>query len=170
VLGVDLVTAGEARAIVAGAIEEASAMIDGCIGVVASTPRGVRSEGAAVVVLEAEESARARGAAILARVGWCGRFAEARAALEAAPPPTGCAALVSSRDEAALAAAAAGTAWAEVPREIVAARAGEHESAGAFAAAAAVAAIAQGRLDHALVLADAGGRGVALSFTRASEP
>ena len=143
VLGVDLVTAGEARAIVAGAIEEATPMIDGCIGVVASTPRGVRSEGAAAIVLEAEQSARARGAVILAHVDWCGRFVDARAALEAAPPPRDRAALVSSRDERALASAAAGTAWADVPRELVAARAGEHESAGAFAAAAAVSAIAR---------------------------
>lgn len=164
---VELVAAGESDAMVAGSAEEASSMIERCLGPICSgiTDRGVRSEGAAVVLVEAEEQARARGARIVGRVLWWTSWRGSRGALRGAPRPEAEAAVFCGREDDRIRAALAGSPWIDVPVWKVAARAGDHEGAGGFAAVAAVASIAAGRVKSALVLGVAPDRGVALLFS-----
>lgn len=170
VTAAELIAAGEGAAIFAGSAEEASPMIERCLGPVCSgiTDRGARSEGAAVVLLEAADHAAARGAKVLARVAWWSSWRGAHdVELGEAPPPGPGAAVFFGREDERLLHVLAGSPWAAVPRWKLAARAGDHEGTGGFAAAAAVAAIAAGRVESALVVGVAPDRGVAVLFTRA---
>jgi 3-oxoacyl-[acyl-carrier-protein] synthase II len=165
----ELLAAGEGEAIFAGCSEETSPMIDRCLGPLTSgiTDRGPRSEGAAVVLLESEEAARARGARVVADVAWWSSWREERHPLAGAPPPGEGAAVFHGREEDHVHQMLAGSPWAEVPRHSLAARAGDHEGAGGFAAAAAVAALAAGQVKSALVLGVAPDRGHAILLVRA---
>jgi 3-oxoacyl-[acyl-carrier-protein] synthase II len=165
----DLLAIGEGDAIFAGSAEEASPMIERCLGPVCTgvTDRGVRSEGAAVLLLEAQERAAARGARVIADVAWWTSWRGDDRPLADAPPPGEGAAVFFGREDDRLHAALAGSPWADAPRFGVAARAGDHEGAGGFAAAAAVAALEAGRLDRALLVGVAPDRGVAVLFVRA---
>lgn len=169
VTAADLLVAGEGEAIVAGSAEEASPIIERCLGPVCSgiTDRGVRSEGAAVLLLEAADRAAARGAKAIAGVAWWTSWRGGEPPIASAPPPGDGAAVFFGREDERLVAALEGSAWAAVPRWSVAARAGDHEGAGGFAAAAAVAAIAEGRVERALLVGVAPDRGVAVLFVRA---
>ena len=168
----ELIAAGEGDVIAAGSVEEASPMIERCLGPICSgiTDRGARSEGAAVLLLEAEETARLRGVPILARVAWWGSWRSpgaGRALADAPrPPASGTAAVFVGRDDERVRAALEGSPWAEVPRHAVAPRAGDHEGAGGFAAAAAIAALAAGDVESALLLGTAPDRGYAALFVR----
>jgi 3-oxoacyl-[acyl-carrier-protein] synthase II len=177
VTAAELIAAGEGDALAAGSVEEASPVIERCLGPICSgiTDRGARSEGASVLLLEAEETAVRRGARILARVAWWGSWrtgdglAPAARPLAAVPPPSrGGAAVFFGRDDARVRGALEGSPWAEVPRRSVAARAGDHEGAGGFAAAAAVSALAAGEVDSALLLGVAPDRGYAVLLVRAA--
>jgi 3-oxoacyl-[acyl-carrier-protein] synthase II len=165
----ELVAAGEGDAVFAGSAEEASPMIERCLGPICSgiTDRGARSEGAAVVLVEAEAHAAARGARVLAKIAWWTSWRGAEPALGGAPAPGEGAAVFFGREDERLLRALEGSPWAAAPRFGVAARAGDHEGAGGFAAAAAVAAIAAGRIETALLLGVAPDRGVAVLFVRA---
>lgn len=114
-------------------------------------------------MFETEEGARARGARALARVAFWTSWREPDGAplADAPPPPDGACVLV-GRVDAALGQKLRGTAWAKVPVRSLAPRAGDHEGAGGFAVAAAVAALARGSLPAALVFGSALGRGYAL--------
>lgn len=166
----DLLAVGEGDALFAGSAEEASPMIERCLGPVCSgiTDRGARSEGAAVVLLEAEDHARARGGAVIARLAWWTSWRGSSRALAGAPPPGEGDAVFFGREDDRLRAAIEGSPWAAAPRFGVAGRSGDHEGAGGFAAAAAVAAIAAGRVSRALLVGVAPDRGVAVLFVRAS--
>jgi 3-oxoacyl-[acyl-carrier-protein] synthase II len=165
----DLIAAGEGDTIAAGSVEEASAIIERCLGPVCSgiTDRGPRSEGAAVVLLEAEEAAVRRGARVVARLPWwtSTRGDAPLFARAPAPAPRGAFVFV-GRDDARARAALVGSAWAEVPRRSVAPRAGDHEGSGGFAAAAGVAALAAGVAANAMVVGVAPDRAYALLFVR----
>lgn len=167
VTAAELCAVGEGDAIFAGSAEESSAMIERCLSPICSgiTDRGARSEGAAVVLVEAEEHARARGARTLAKLAWWVAWRGASRLGEAPPPDEG-AAVLCGRDDERLRRALTGSPWADVPRFPLAPRAGDHEGAGGFAAAVAAAAIAAGRFSSALVLGVAPDRGVAVLFTR----
>jgi 3-oxoacyl-[acyl-carrier-protein] synthase II len=172
---IELCAAGEADAVFAGSVEEASPIVDLCLAPVCSpvADRGPRSEGASVLLLEAEDRAAARGARILARVVWWASWrssAVPRPLVDAPPPDPGWGprvVVVSGRNDDRVARALEGSRWAEVPRRSVAARAGDHEGAGGFAAAAAVSALAAGALDAALVVGTAPDRGHAVLLVRA---
>jgi 3-oxoacyl-[acyl-carrier-protein] synthase II len=166
---VELVAAGEGDAIAAGSVEESSPIIEHCLGPICSgiTDRGPRSEGAAVVLIEAEQSARSRGARILARVAWWTSVRGNASLLEHAPTPRPASLVFVARDDARTRARFAGSPWAEVRRHGAAARAGDHEGSGGFAAAAAVAAIAAGDADSAMVVGVAPDRAYALLLARA---
>ncbi len=168
---VELIAAGEGDALFAGSVEEASPMIERCLGPICSgiTDRGARSEGASVLLLEAEETALRRGARVLARVAWWRSWRGAPCPLAEAPRPSfapGHDAVFLARDDERARRALEGSPWAEVPRHHVAARAGDHEGAGGFAAAAAVSALAASRIEGALLLGLAPDRGYAVLLVR----
>ncbi|MGK4002980.1 beta-ketoacyl-[acyl-carrier-protein] synthase family protein [Sorangium sp. So ce1036] len=180
VTAIELITAGEGEALAAGSVEEASPMIERCLGPICSEVAqcGVRSEGAAVVLFESDAHARERGARTLARVAfWTSWRGDGVGMLAGAPAPAGPPAIPSQgarhgvpspaavfigRQEERLVACLRGSPWAEVPRSILASRAGDHEGAGGFAAAAAVAALASGALASVLILGGAPDRGYAI--------
>ncbi|AKT43193.1 beta-ketoacyl-[acyl-carrier-protein] synthase family protein [Chondromyces crocatus] len=163
---IELIAAGEADIMVAGSVEEASPMIERCLGPVCSeiVDRGVRSEGASVLLFESASHAEERGGRPLARVAWWKAWrGEGARALEDAPAPRpGNARVFIGREEIRNDVALQGSAWAEVPRRAVAPRVGDHEGAGGFAAATAVAAILTGDLSCALILGGAPDRGYAI--------
>lgn len=182
VTAIELITAGEGEVIAAGSVEEASPMIERCLGPICSevVDCGVRSEGAAVLLFEGDARARARGARPLARVAWWTSWRGTGAGMLAgAPPPAWSpgadaaaagapaaarpqSAVFIGRQEARLVACLHGSPWAEVPRSTLSPRAGDHEGAGGFAAAAAVAALANGALASVLILGGAPDRGYAI--------
>jgi 3-oxoacyl-[acyl-carrier-protein] synthase II len=167
----ELLAAGEGDAIVAGSVEEASPMVERCLAPVCSgvTDRGPRSEGAAVVLLEDAASAARRGARVIASLVWWTSVRGDADVVAGAPGPEGeHAAVFVAREDARVVAALAGSPWAAVPRRAAAPRAGDHEGAGGFAAAAAVSALAAGDVARALVLGLAPDRAYALVFVRAS--
>lgn len=162
----ELIAMGEGDVIAAGSVEEASPMIERCLGPICSgiADRGVRGEGAAVLLLESQESATARGAKPLARVAWWSSWRGDGAGIlaEAPPPPSAAACVVHARDDEEVLRWLRASAWASVARRTVASRAGDHEGAGGFAAAAAASGIGSGVLSCALVVGRAPDRGYAM--------
>ena len=163
---IELIAAGEASIIAAGSVEEASPMIERCLGPICSeiVDRGVRGEGASVLLFEDEQGARSRGALPVARVVfWRSWRDDGVGALAEAPgPEPGPACVFVGREEPRVERFLQGSAWAAVPRRALAPRVGDHEGAGGFAAAAALAAILRGDLARALSLGGAPDRGYAI--------
>jgi 3-oxoacyl-[acyl-carrier-protein] synthase II len=161
----DLIAMDEGDVIAAGSVEEASPMIERCLGPICSgiIPDGERSEGASVLLLEASAIAARRGARPLARVVWWASWRGNEGdALREAPAPSEGAAVVTAREDDAAGSCVGRSAWADVRRLHVTKRAGSHEGAGGIAAAAAVSAIARGELSSALVVGCAPDRGYAM--------
>ncbi|WP_437964973.1 beta-ketoacyl-[acyl-carrier-protein] synthase family protein [Sorangium sp. So ce260] len=181
ITAIELITAGEGEALAAGSVEEASPMVERCLGPICSqvVSGGVRSEGAAVLLFESAARVRERGARPVATVAWWsswrgdgagmlagapapalpGASGEVARAQPSVPSP---AAVFVGRKEERIAACLRGSPWAEVPCSTLAPRAGDHEGAGGFAAAAAVAALASGALASVLILGGAPDRGYAI--------
>jgi 3-oxoacyl-[acyl-carrier-protein] synthase II len=166
-LACQLLEVGEARAILAGSVEEQSGITERVLGPVCSGSAswvGVRTEGASVVVLEDEAHAAAREANPLCWVTHVstgrGAFSQTTASV---PAPAGerSMVVVSRRDQATLSVLAE-TPWAGVRCVDVASRAGNHEGLGGFALVVASAAIASGQAGEALVLGVAPDRWAAL--------
>jgi 3-oxoacyl-[acyl-carrier-protein] synthase II len=177
-LACELIEVGEARAILAGGVEEQSAITERVLGPVCSGSAswtGVRTEGSSVLVLEDEPSALARGAKPLARVLHVavGRGSFPRTAPNGSsgedrlPGPSGRAVAVVARSDAATLAALASTTWSSVPVFELVKRAGNHEGVGGFGLVAAAATIASGRADSALVLGLAPDRWAAIVLSGA---
>jgi 3-oxoacyl-[acyl-carrier-protein] synthase II len=161
----DLIAAGEGEVLAAGSVEEASPMIECCLGPICSgETRGVRSEGASAILLEAEEHAKARGIQPIARLPWWTSWRGESASIDAPLPPSERAAVITGQEELPIGLRLS-EAWACLPHRAVAPRAGVHEGAGGFAMAAALAAIARGELDAVLVVGHAPERGYALLLT-----
>jgi 3-oxoacyl-[acyl-carrier-protein] synthase II len=155
-LACELIEAGEADAMLAGGVEEHSAITDRVLGPVCSGSaswKGIRTEGSSVVVLEDEKRAAERGAKPLARVAHVamgrGAFSAAGAQL---PAPRGRAIVVVARRDEATLGVLASTDWSGASLFDVAPRAGNHEGLGGFCVVAAAATIASGHADAALVL------------------
>jgi 3-oxoacyl-[acyl-carrier-protein] synthase II len=169
----ELIAHGEADALVAGAMEEASVIVESVFSVLfaratpdASARDGSRGEGAGAIVLEASSAAEARGARVLARlasaVEW--RDAGGSAALGSLPSPEALGAgarVVLARPVAEIDALLAPTPWSAVPRVSCRARAGDHEALGAVALVVGTSLIARGEARTVLVLGLARGRGYA---------
>jgi 3-oxoacyl-[acyl-carrier-protein] synthase II len=175
-----LIAAGEGELIAAGSVEELSAIADRVLGPLCTgrPAPGPRSEGSAVLVLESPSSLRARSEQLgqplraLAELDWIGEWrGEPGDALESIPSPAECGRTVVLLGQASeLARTVLGhIGWGDVPWHAVAPRSGYHDGAGGFAAAAAVAEIACGRVDSALVLGLGRDRGYAL-LLRAPRP
>ncbi|MEO7329007.1 MAG: 3-oxoacyl-ACP synthase, partial [Minicystis sp.] len=171
ITAIDLLSAGVGQAIFAGAAEERSPMIERCLGPLCTgiTDRGPRSEGASALLFETEEHARERGAKVIARVAfWTSWSGDGEGKITALPLPPASAAVFSGRDDAHLRRLLEGSAWGALPRRSLAARAGDQEGTGGFAAAAAVSVLASGEFEGVLLLGVARDRGYALVLSRAS--
>jgi 3-oxoacyl-[acyl-carrier-protein] synthase II len=165
----ELLETGGASAMAAGSVEEASPLIEHCLGPVCSeiANRGVRSEGASALVLERQDACAVRGGVALARLAWWASWrGEPKSALSELPPPpkAGALVLIGRHDDRADC-FLGGSAWQAAERRVLSDRVGDHEGAGGFAAAAAVAALRAGLAESVLVLGHAPDRGFALLFT-----
>jgi 3-oxoacyl-[acyl-carrier-protein] synthase II len=167
----ELCAAGEADTMLAGGVEQASAITEAVLEPLLSQgshPEGSgvpRAEGTAVLLVAAEGTRAADKP--LCEVRW---FESWRGhAAPRAPSHDGRIALFAARDDAATRRAAELVGWARVPLRVAAPRVGDHEAAGGFAAAAAASSIAAGELDAALVLGVAPDRGCAMLLV-ACEP
>jgi 3-oxoacyl-[acyl-carrier-protein] synthase II len=163
-IAAELIEAGEGDALFAGSSEEASPMIERCLGPICSEihDRAERSEGASGLLLEAETTAVDRGARILARLIWWDAWRGARTS--PLPEMPADAVVLVGRSDGAHTAALDGTAWASAPRRVLASRAGDHEGAGGFAAVAAAGLLQRGDVTAALVIGGAPDRGYGLLF------
>ncbi len=165
--GLELVQAGLADQIVAGAVEEASDIVERVLVALfaGGGATAARSEGAGVLVLEDEETARACGTTILARVA---AHATARGESVTVPAPRdpSRARVVAAYVDARLAAALLGTGWEGVPRVAVGPAAGDHEALGAISACVGVELVAGGQVDDVLVLCADAQRAYALVLVR----
>jgi 3-oxoacyl-[acyl-carrier-protein] synthase II len=158
----ELTASGNAGALVAGSFEEATPIIDLCIGPVTSGPRGRRSEGGSVVVVESRAHARARGAHVRAEVTWWRSWrGDPPKPLAEVAPPSGTSIILSARDGARVADAIAGSSWENVPRLALAPRTGDHEGAGGFALTTAAAWIDAQKYETVLVVGEAPDRTIA---------
>jgi 3-oxoacyl-[acyl-carrier-protein] synthase II len=170
-----LIARGEAPCVLAGAMEEASTIVESVFAVLfGQSPeahggkQGRRGEGAGALLLETPEAASARGAEVLARLGhaieWRDAGAEALASL-AGPSDAARARVVLARESPEVDSLLAPTAWRAVPRVSCRARAGDHEALGAVALVVATSLIARGEAGSVLVVGLARGRGYAFVLT-----
>ena len=172
VQAIELIAGGEAGALVAGSVEEASNLIErirfclyeGAPEETRSAPRRQRSEGAATLVLEAEAHVRARGGQPLAWIGAVSMWSEL--APESLPPPEdpSAAHVVLAHDSADARVLVARSGWAGAKCTSVAASCGDHEGLGAAALVAATALVARGVAREVLVIGTTQGRGYAITL------
>jgi 3-oxoacyl-[acyl-carrier-protein] synthase II len=162
-----LVASGEATRVVAGAVEEKSGIVERVLAALFDGGgEGARGEGAAAMVVEHEEAARARGARLLARVVATAEWRGAGAALDGigAPRDVSRAVVVAARAPA-IEALVGGSAWSGCAR-LACSGAGAHEGIGGVAIVAAISAVASGSFDEALVIGVSRGRGAAVVLAR----
>ncbi len=166
----ELVASGEADLMVAGAVEEASDIVERVLVALFTRERAgrpLRSEGAAAVVLEAEAIARARGASILVRVEQLVAWrVEPNVAAVRPPRAAARARVVAPFADARLEMLLASTPWHGCSRIGVAEAAGDHEALGAVAASVGTRLVARGDADEALVVCCEEKRGSALLLVR----
>jgi len=167
-----LVVAGEAARVACGAVEPKSDIVEHVLSALfAHTPAqaGVkRADLAAAVVVESEREARERGARVLARIRQVVEWrAAGREALESLVAPLGQGAeVVVSRTNGGVDELLEVTAWRRCVRLVCAQALGESDALGAVAIAVAVGRIAAKRVNEALVLGVARGRGFAIVLAR----
>ncbi len=160
----ELIAAGDAEVMVAGALSVRSRLIDEVFFKLfdEGVTRAPRGECCAAVVLEAEEVARDRGARPLARVARIAVGRDARAAgLDA---PAGEAVVVGAADAAVVRRWIAGTPWegaTVVPCDVAT---GDNEAVGAVAVGVAAQLVVAGRASSALAVGARPGRFYALDL------
>ena len=160
---VELVGAGDADWMIAGEVEEQSDLVEGVLVALFRDVASVaaRSEGASAVIVEAEETARARGATVVASVLSLVVWRGADRPRMRAPSNARAGRVFAARGGPLLDSLLAGSGWEECARTTCEA-AGGHEGLGGIAIAAAVAAIAAGEASEVLVMGLAKRRGYAL--------
>jgi 3-oxoacyl-[acyl-carrier-protein] synthase II len=174
VTAVELIRAGEADRMVAGGVEPTSLITESVLeplyGSNEVNSNAPRSEGAAVLLLESADSLAGRTP--IAEVAWTLSRRGPLSTLDALPGPAslGRAAVFGALIDAAVVELLAEAGWGEVPRYNASPRAGSHECAGAFAAAAAVSKIALGELDSALILGIASDRAYGMLLRPCAAP
>ena len=166
--GIELIEARLSESAVAGSVEEVSLLTERVLAPLLGMRRmAAHSEGASAVVLESETSARVRGARVLARVTFA-RAHRGDGGLTEAPAP-GARAVVVTEPAVDVASLLRGTAWEGTRHITTNEAAGDHVGSGGIAFAGAVALIAHGYLDRALVLGQAPDRGYAFVLERAEQ-
>lgn len=172
----ELLAAGEADALAAIAVEERSTIVEQVLAILFAEARaapsartGPRAEGAAALVLEAEEVARAAGRHALARIAEVRVFDERPDALSDLARPPGPAVVVSCDVTSRARALVAASPWADAPLVPWPSPPGTHEAMGGVALAVAVARLARGDADAALCVGTARGRGYAFVLVKAAE-
>jgi 3-oxoacyl-[acyl-carrier-protein] synthase II len=150
----ELVASGHADTMIAGAVDELHPIIEESLSPTCTGERlAPRNEAGGALVLEAEESLRARGGVPLAELvladdvhGWD--------ALPALPAPLDAtrARVLAARRPDVVARLLAGTPWASVPVTVLRERAGDNEGTSALALAAAVGLLARRDADVVLVV------------------
>ena len=164
---VSLIEAGDATRIVAGGVDARGDIVERVLLALFARSRAdaeaPRAEGAAAIVVEAEEAAAKRGARVLARVTgmveWRGD--DWGAVALPAPRDASRAEVVLPRENGGIDAILAETRWRSCPHFTCAAQTGEHDVLGAVAFAAAVGRIASGAANEVLVVGLAQSRGYA---------
>ncbi len=173
---IELIQGGEADVVVAGGIEEASAIVERRLATIyrrlsdaeketADIPRA-RAEGAGVVVFEAESVAKKRGSRVLAEVTACLAWREGDTApLSSITEPkmiSSARVIMPRSDDESLAELLDASSWKNVERVACDGAGGEHEALGAIAIGAAASEILGGSVKEALIVGLAKGRGYAL--------
>jgi 3-oxoacyl-[acyl-carrier-protein] synthase II len=155
--GWELVAAGEVDRTLVAAVEEKSAIVDAVLSVIfAQQEITARKEGAAALVLEAEESAKGE---VLARVRWTTAWVNASPTL---PAPTSNRARVVLANPSPRAIAVVEASEGNGVERVVCDRAeGAHEAMGAVAIVRAVDALAAGECDEILFVGSDRGWGYA---------
>jgi 3-oxoacyl-[acyl-carrier-protein] synthase II len=165
---VQLVAAGQAVRLVAGAVEPKSHIVDRVLAALfayaSSQTNAKRGDVTAALVVESESTARERGARVLARVRQVLEWrSETRDPLATLVAPENTAAEVGlARANGGVDALLAGTAWSDVPRFACAPAIGESDGLGGVALAVAAGRIATGRVRETLVVGLAKERGYAI--------
>ncbi len=165
-----LIATGEAEAMLAGGVEEASDIAETVlVPLCGFAPESAteRSEGGAMLMLEARDGARERGATVMAEIVWCTSWRGAPTErLRDAPRMSERAAVMVAHQLPEVHAALAGSDWTSVPCHAIAMRVGAHAAAGGIAAAIAAFDLAAGHIEAALVLGLAADRGYAFVMQR----
>jgi 3-oxoacyl-[acyl-carrier-protein] synthase II len=147
-VAISLLELGLASALVAGAAEARDAIVDEVLGA-----DGARSEGGGFVVLEELSTALARGRVPLAVVAEHRAFRGApERAFASLPAPPSSACIVAGFLPSPLAGVLARSPWRDVRLHSLPGALGQHEAIGAAALTVAVAEVASGRVEQALVL------------------
>lgn len=157
VQGWELVAAGEVDRTCVAAAEEKSAIVDAVLSVIfAQQETAARKEGAAALVLEAEETAKGP---VLARVAWTGAWVTESPSL---PAPTAARARVVMANPSPRAVAIVDSSpWRDVERVVCDLAEGTHEGMGAVAIVRGVDAIVSGDCDEVLFVGSDRGWGYA---------
>lgn len=167
--GVELIEASVSPSAIAGSVEEVSKLTERVLApLLGMRPMAAHSEGASAVVLESAESAKARGARPLARVV----FSRARRGSDPFEdlPACGAKAVVVTEPLVDSPSLLRATPWEHVRRVTTNAQAGDHVGCGGIAFAGAVALVARGDVDRALVLGQAPDRSYAFVIERVEVP
>jgi 3-oxoacyl-[acyl-carrier-protein] synthase II len=163
---VQLVRAGEASRVVAGAVEPKSDIVDRILAALfahaPSQTGAVRSDLAAAVVVESAAEAARRGARPVARIAQSIEWRGAAGGLQVVDAPRGARPeVILSRGNGGSGAMLDASAWAGAPRHVCSEAVGESDGLGAVAMAVGVGRIATGRATGVLVLGLERGRGYA---------
>lgn len=164
----DWIRGGASRAFVAGAAEPFDAAVAAVLGPACESETALpRSEGAASILVESLDAARARGARPCALVNRRYQFAFDVLAKAAIEPPSSAsrAIVVISQGLGRLEAVLARSGWGSVEVRSVAERTGWHEAVGGFAIAAAVARIVRNESHEALVVGQSSQRAYLVHLT-----
>jgi 3-oxoacyl-[acyl-carrier-protein] synthase II len=161
--GFELVQAGEVDRVCVAAAEEQSAIVDAVLSVVFKNTESVapRKEGAAALVLEAEDVAAARGRTVLARIEQLIAWTTDAAPLASLRPPEDGALVVLANPSPRALAALGRSAWRSAPTVVLDAALGTHEAMGAVAIASGVDRLARGEASSVLFVGSDRGWGYA---------